>query len=199
MATKVFSISIFKWLPEQPVFLVSAYDLSSFGFFQKTSTKEFIRFFSRTLIQRTPVGKRQSVEHDEYMVHCYLRSDGIGGVVVSVREYSERVAFTLLTQLLDKFLIQYGEIPSINVDAAMTFDPINEAIVKYQNPTEADKIESIKKELDETMDIIHKTIDSVLDRGDKLNDLVNKSADLSKQSQLFYNTAAKQNSCCVIM
>lgn len=42
------------------------------------------------------------------------------------------------------------------------------------------------------------TLDQVLERGQKLDDLVDKSADLSAQSKMFYKQAKKTNSCCVI-
>lgn len=41
--------------------------------------------------------------------------------------------------------------------------------------------------------------DQVLQRGEKLDDLVAKSSDLSAQSKAFYKTAKKQNSCCIVM
>lgn len=44
-----------------------------------------------------------------------------------------------------------------------------------------------------------KTIDNVLERGEKLDDLVSKSQDLSSQSKVFYKQAKKTNSCCVVM
>lgn len=43
----------------------------------------------------------------------------------------------------------------------------------------------------------HKTIESVLERGEKLDNLVERSNALSAQSKMFYKTAKKQNSCCV--
>lgn len=45
----------------------------------------------------------------------------------------------------------------------------------------------------------HKTIESVLERGEKLDSLVDKSAALSASSKGFYKTAKSQNSCCIIM
>jgi synaptobrevin family protein YKT6 len=39
----------------------------------------------------------------------------------------------------------------------------------------------------------------VLQRGEKLDDLVAKSSDLSAQSKMFYKSAKKQNSCCILM
>ena len=41
----------------------------------------------------------------------------------------------------------------------------------------------IQKELDETKIVLHKTIESVLERGEKIDSLVAKSNDLSGQSK----------------
>lgn len=68
-----------------------------------------------------------------------------------------------------------------------------------QDPAQADKLQKIQRDLDETKIILHKTIESVLDRGEKLDHLVDKSADLSMASQLFYKQARKANSCCRFM
>ena len=57
----------------------------------------------------------------------------------------------------------------------------------------------IQKELDETKIVLHKTIESVLERGEKIDSLVAKSDGLSAQSKMFYTQAKKQNSCCVMM
>ena len=43
----------------------------------------------------------------------------------------------------------------------------------------------------------HKTIESVLERGEKLNDLVDRSNALSAQSKMFYKTAKKVRCCPV--
>ncbi|KAL4575428.1 hypothetical protein LXL04_022271 [Taraxacum kok-saghyz] len=56
----------------------------------------------------------------------------------------------------------------------------------FQDPVEADKLLKIQRELDETKIILHKTIDSVLERGEKLNSLVEKSSDLSAASQVHF-------------
>ena len=81
---------------------------------------------------------------------------------------------------------------------SIPFPPAETYLQKYQNPAEADKVTKIQKDLDETTSILHKTIDSVLERGVKLDNLVEKSNDLSAQSKMFYKQAKKTNSCCVI-
>ena len=45
---------------------------------------------------------------------------------------------------------------------------------------------------------VSKTIDNLLERGEKLDSLVERSDDLSKQSKMFYKQARKTNSCCVV-
>lgn len=68
-----------------------------------------------------------------------------------------------------------------------------------QDPTQADKLSKIQKDLDETKVVLHQTIDSMLQRGEKLDSLVDKSSDLSMASQIFYKQAKKTNSCCRMM
>eukprot|EP00997_Jenningsia_sp_PLL12_P009587 NODE_6579_length_501_cov_62.663717_g5796_i0.p2 GENE.NODE_6579_length_501_cov_62.663717_g5796_i0~~NODE_6579_length_501_cov_62.663717_g5796_i0.p2 ORF type:complete len:60 (-),score=21.38 NODE_6579_length_501_cov_62.663717_g5796_i0:103-282(-) len=57
----------------------------------------------------------------------------------------------------------------------------------------------IQKDLDETQTIMHQAIGDLLERGEQLDGLVGKSGDLSSASKTFYNTAKKNNSCCVLM
>lgn len=64
---------------------------------------------------------------------------------------------------------------------------LEEMIRKYQDPHEADAIMKIQRDLDDTKIILHKTIDSVLERGVKLDNLVEKSTDLSAQSKMYVN------------
>ena len=58
---------------------------------------------------------------------------------------------------------------------------------------------AIQKNLDETRDVLHGTIESVLQRGEKLEDLVERSGELSAQSKLFYKQAKRANSCCAVV
>lgn len=83
-------------------------------------------------------------------------------------------------------------------------------LTKYQDPKQADTIMKVQKELDETKVVLvcpcasppsvvkiltsskqHKTIESVLERGEKLDNLVERSNALSAQSKMFYKTAKK--------
>ena len=67
---------------------------------------------------------------------------------------------------------------------------------KYQDPSAVDPMAKMQSEVDETKIILHNTIAAVLDRGEKLDDLAQKSDELSFHSKAFIKTARKTNSCC---
>ncbi|XP_060171847.1 VAMP-like protein YKT61 [Lycium barbarum] len=182
-----------------PVILANACDVSHFGYFQRSSVKEFIVFVGRTVAKRNPPGQRQSVQHEEYKVHSYNRN-GLCALGFMDDHYPVRSAFSLLNQVLDEYLKNFGESwKTAQSDNAQPWPYLNEALAKFQDPAEADKLFKIQRELDETKIILHKTIDSVLERGEKLDSLVEKSSDLSAASQMFYKQAKKTNSCCTIL
>ena len=49
---------------------------------------------------------------------------------------------------------------------SLDFPVLKEYLTKYQDPQAADSIMKIQKELDETKIVLHKTIESVLERGE---------------------------------
>lgn len=64
---KITAILLLRAVPgggADPVVLANASDVSQFGYFQRSSAKEFILFVARTIANRTPGGQRQSVQQD---------------------------------------------------------------------------------------------------------------------------------------
>ncbi|KAM3961513.1 YKT6 v-SNARE homolog [Aphomia sociella] len=177
--------------------LKAAYDLQSFSFFQRSSVQEFMTFVSKTIVERTQQASRQSVKEGEYMLQVYARADNLAGVLISDHEYPNRVAHTLITKILDEFT---ASVPATNWpngnEGTIDFPVLPQYLAKYQNPREADALTKIQNDLDETKIILHDTIKAVLERGEKLDDLVEKSNSLSMHSKAFYKTARKTNSCC---
>ncbi|KAI3980903.1 hypothetical protein MKX01_025468 [Papaver californicum] len=182
-----------------PIILANACDVSQFGYFQRTGVREFIVFVGRTVAKRTPPGQRQSVQHEEYKVHSYNRN-GLCVLGFMDDHYPVRSAFSLLNKVLDEYEKNFGDSwKTTQADATQPWPYLTEALTKFQDPAEADKLLKIQRELDETKIILHKTIDSVLARGERLDSLVEKSSDLSAASQMFYKQAKKTNQCCTIL
>ncbi|KAM7472947.1 hypothetical protein LguiA_011130 [Lonicera macranthoides] len=198
---KITALLVLKCTPEgsDPVILANATDVTHFGYFQRPSVREFIVFVGRTVARRTPPGQRQSVQHEEYKVHSYNRN-GLCVLGFMDDHYPVRSAFSLLNQVIDEYQKFAGDRwRTAQADSTESWPYLNEALTKFQDPAEADKLLKIQRELDETKIILHKTIDSVLARGEKLDSLVEKSSDLSAASQMFYKQAKKTNQCCTIL
>ncbi|KAI0045927.1 snare protein YKT6 [Auriscalpium vulgare] len=198
---KIYSLAVILAPPSGPsATLSSASDLSSFSFYQRGSVGEFMTFFTKTVAERTPQGQRQSVQENNYTAHVYNRggAEQLAAVIITDQEYPVRPAFSLLTKLLDDFAAKVPQSAFKN-PSAISFPDINTYLEKYQDPRQADNIMRVQQELDETKIVLHKTIESVLQRGEKLDNLVERSNALSAQSKMFYKTAKKQNSCCTVM
>jgi len=118
---RLLAISILRNDVEPAIQLASAQDLSTFGFFQRSSVGEFMTFFSKTVASRTQAGQRRDIEEksilsflkmtllicQDYVGHVYARTEGIVGVIISDKDYPYRVAYSLLSKILDEFLERY--------------------------------------------------------------------------------------------
>jgi synaptobrevin family protein YKT6 len=208
---KVFSIILFSSVGDQPVILTQAQDLSQFGFWKRGTVREILTFVSRQLISRTNAGQRQSVFHelkepvdgvDKFLMHGALNSKKVGYVVVTDGEYQQRVAYAFGDKMVEALEKENGD----KVYAAYTTDQttmkltgLEEQLAKYQSPTEVDAMSKIMKDLDETRDIMVENIDKLLARGEKIEDLVDRTNDLSESSKIFVKRSKDLNRCCIII
>ncbi|KAG9240899.1 Longin-like domain-containing protein [Calycina marina] len=197
---KVHYIGILRNESKPAMELVAEKELSSYSRFTRGSIGEFMTVFAKTVAERTRPGQRQDVEEQDNTFHAYARSEGICGIIITDHEYPPMVAHQLLSKVCDEFLSANPRSSWANNAAPQLAMPeLKDYLAKYQDPAQADSIMKIQKELDETKIVLHKTIESVLQRGEKIDDLVAKSDGLSAQSKMFYSQAKKQNSCCVVM
>lgn len=198
---KIHYIGIVRNDSKPAVELCAEKELSQYSRFTRQNYGEFMTLFSKTVAERTRPGQRQDVEEQDYTFHAYGRTEGICGIIISSQDYPALVAHQLLSKVVDEFLTKHPRSSWISLSSGQTlpFPELKEYVAKYQDPHQADSIMKIQKELDETKIVLHKTIESVLQRGEKIDDLVAKSDGLSAQSKMFYTQAKKQNSCCVLM
>lgn len=141
---KIFSVSIYTKSPKTTG-LCSASDLSSFGYFQRSSVQEFMNFLSSTVVDRSNPGQRQSVEEEKYIGHVYVRSDDLAGVIVSDQEYPARVAHSLLNKMLEEFSSSGN-----SSTRPEPWDRLDYYLSSYQDPKQADKIMQVQTQLDDT-------------------------------------------------
>lgn len=189
-------------LANNSLFFANSSNVTNHSNSTHSSVQEFMNFFAKTAAERTNPGVRQKIEQEAYVGHVFVRHDGCAGIVVTDAAYPTRVAFNLINKVTDEFMAKFPRNRWNTITPATTatmFPELKAALVKYQEPQAADPMMKVQRELDETKIVLHKTMESLLQRGEKLDDLVNKSDQLSSQSKMFYKTAKKTNSCCYLM
>ena len=161
-------------------------------------------FFSRTFANNKNLapGARTSVKQQGYLCHMYVSPFGVTAVCFADEEYPARVAFGYLSKLTEVFVEATGgqAVSSNNDESVPSFQAQHtKLLVQFQDPNQADQLTRIMHELEQTKLVLHETIEAALERGQKIDDLIVKSNDLSGSSKMFYKTARKQNQCCSYM
>ncbi|CAH8515265.1 unnamed protein product [Schistosoma bovis] len=152
---KLFSLQILYKTDTSAKLLQASHELSDFGYFQRSSVREFMDFTAKVVCERTARCQRVQIKQQDYICHVYVRHDNLCGVLICDQEYPPRVAQTLLTKATEDFALQCPASTWANMTVGS--DPckkIHEYLQKYQNPTEADGLMRLQNELDETKVIL---------------------------------------------
>ncbi len=179
------------------------YDLSNFGFFYKNTIKESFKFLCRESVPLPALsyGTRHTVIHeDQFTVHI-LVSDKQQLAVFAFCDasYPRRIAFKCLDEFMDKFESKAGDTWSKytkdeNIDIGLA-----SLLKSYKDPKQSDALTKAQGKTEEIKVILHENIRKLLERGENLEKLVDKSKDLSDQSKLFFKQSKKaKQSCCNI-
>ncbi|KAG0710038.1 Synaptobrevin YKT6 [Chionoecetes opilio] len=194
---KLYGICVLYKGTESTRILKSAYNLQQFGYFQRGSIQEFMAFTSKIITERSNICSKQSIKEQEYMCHVYVRPDNLAAVAISDHEYLYRVAHNMLEKVLEDFAAKVpAHLWPNTEESVVPYTELPATLALWQNPREADALTRVQEEVEETKIILHNAFTAVLERGEKLDDLVSKSENLSSQSKMFYKTAKKTNSCC---
>lgn len=117
----------------EPIKLGFAADLTSFGYFQRSTVADMMTFVSRTVIKRTEQGSRQSVQEQDYYCHVYVNRDGLGGVAFVDKEYPARAAFCVVYKAIDDFIAAAGDAwKAASADDTTANTVLEACLAKYQ-------------------------------------------------------------------
>jgi len=189
---KLFSLILFA-LPDGKI-LKSGYELSTFGWLTYSSVKQILTFVSKEAAIRCHKTVQKNyvmVKEKEYICHVLLKNEE-AIVLVSDDEYPTLAAYSVLGKVWDMLDHTNG----ISVAGSVEFGAL---LKKYDDPNEANKLYKIQIELQETRTILIKTIDQLLEKGEKLDSIINKTDELSLQSKLLLDSAANLNKCHCIL
>jgi len=147
--------------------------------FHRASVRELMHEFAISAAESLQHPERKIFEHEEFQFLCQ-RWENICLVLVTDHEYPSRISFDILHQLME--------------------DPSDQMMVSIIETRQdgQDCLSRVQSSLNETMVIAHENVNRVIQRGEDIDQLVEKSERLSDTSKMFYKVAKKHNSCCNI-
>mmetsp|Transcript_7522 Transcript_7522/g.8756 ORF Transcript_7522/g.8756 Transcript_7522/m.8756 type:complete len:228 (+) Transcript_7522:122-805(+) len=151
---------------------------------------------TRVLLEKIPQqdGKMTYV-YDDYVFH-YIVENEICYLCMSDEKNKHRVPFAFLEDTKNNFLMKYG------LDAAQQaiafsmnedFKALLSERMEYYNSDDADRsidnIGNVKSQIDEVKDVMVQNIERVLERGEKIELLVDKTDQLNQQAFRFESSS----------
>ncbi|KAI3823528.1 hypothetical protein L1987_04967 [Smallanthus sonchifolius] len=170
--------------------------------FSATSTNAST--ISRQILDKIPGNNDMNVSYsqDRYIFHV-KRTDGLNILCMADDVAGRRIPFAFLEDIHQKFVRTYGR-AVLSAQAYGMNDEFSRVLSQqmeyYSNDPNADRMNRLKGEMSQVRNVMIQNIDRVLERGDRLESLVDKTANMQnntfrfkKQSRRFRNTMWWQN------
>lgn len=182
---KIIGVLTFKIVNSVVTLQDSDFDLGFVGYFARSSTRELLTFFTTEIIkqnyQKNNTKMLKIVNHEQSNSDlCLIILENECVCIICDTEYPKRVVFNLIDSVINKK------------------NSLRYILEECQDPLKIDQIMRIQKNVDDTKLILYDTIEKALDKGEKLDMLVEKSNELSDTSKDFYKYSKKLNSCCSV-
>ena len=191
---KLYSVLIYSLYNKNPILLYSQYDLTDFSYFYRNNIKELLIGLSKQLIKRLDSNKHYKVNETindiDFVCHTFININNLCYIMITDKEYLDRLIMNYISD------ISYN-LHLYNNDTKISSDVLDNLWSKYLNPK--DSIQKIKDDLDETHIVVISSINKLLERGEKLEDLLMKTENLSQSSKFFLNRTKRLNRCCNII
>ncbi|KAI3830430.1 hypothetical protein MKW92_020698 [Papaver armeniacum] len=165
--------------------------------FSTTSTNASA--IARQILEKIPGNDDSHVSYsqDRYIFHV-KRTDGLTVLCMADETAGRRIPFAFLEDVHGRFAKTYGRAVHTALAYAMNDEfsrVLNQQMEYYSNDPNADRINRLKGEMSQVRNVMIDNIDKVLERGDRLELLVDKTANMQgntfrfrKQARRFKNT-----------
>jgi len=152
-----------------------------------TRTGNFNKVIKRILEQIPNHDNKMSYVFEQHYFH-YVVADGITYLCMSEEAFGRRIPFAFLDDIKNRFKATYGDRGRSAIAYAMQSDfsrILQKQMDYYSNNENADRIMQVRKGLDEVKGIMINNIERVLERGEKIELLVDKTEHLTSTSVQF--------------
>ena len=182
---KLYALLIFN---KDHTLLYSNYNLNDFSFFYTFTIKSTIEKIAKQTIEsnNTKLNSIYQINEtfDDIQFAIYASTFNNYSIIITDQQYPPIVALKLLN-----IITKDG-----NVNENINQNELNKLFNDYQTPN--DKLSLIKQELDETKLILCDSIDKLINRGETLENIIDKTNQLLETTDVFKNKTKEMNRCC---
>ncbi|ONK60201.1 uncharacterized protein A4U43_C08F15460 [Asparagus officinalis] len=159
---------------------------------------------ARQILEKIPGTEDSHVSYsqDRFIFHV-KRTDGITVLCMADESAGRRIPFAFLEDIHGRFIKLYGRACHTALAYAMNEEfsrVLSQQMDYYSNDPNADRMNRMKGEMSQVRNVMIENIDKVLERGDRLELLVDKTANMQgntirfrKQARRFRNTVWWRN------
>lgn len=154
---------------------------------------------ARQVLERLPDGgadSHVSYTQDRYVFHA-KRTDGITALCMADDAAGRRIPFAFLEDIHGKFVKTYGRAALTALAYAMNDEfsrVLSQQMDYYSNDPSADQINRMRGEISQVRSVMIDNIDKVLERGDRLDLLVDKTTTMQGNTVRFKRQARRYRS-----
>ena len=173
-----------------------------------TSTSGNFPTVTRVLLDKIPSQDgKMSYVYDQHIFH-YIVENAVTFLCMADESSKRRIPFAFLEDVKNRFTSTYGDKAHTAIAFAMNEDfarVLKKQMDFYNTNPAANNIERVKNQIDEVKDVMVENIEKVLERGEKIELLVDKTDRLNQQAFKFEKTSRQVSlnsssyACAVIL
>lgn len=136
---------------------------------------------------------KMSYVADRHIFH-YIVEDGITYLCMADEEFGRRLPFAFLEDIKNRFRATYAERGKTALAYGMNADfsrVLQNQMDYYSNNPNADRINRVRNEIDEVKSVMVQNIEKVLERGERIELLVDRTEQLNQQGFQFKKKATQ--------
>mmetsp|Transcript_1116 Transcript_1116/g.3337 ORF Transcript_1116/g.3337 Transcript_1116/m.3337 type:complete len:220 (+) Transcript_1116:116-775(+) len=148
---------------------------------------------TRVLLGKIPEADgKMSYVYDQYVFH-YVVENKMTFLCMADESFKRRVPFAFLDDVKNRFFATYGDKGETAIAFSMNeeFGRTIQKQLEFYNGPQADQFATVHKKLDDVKNVMVQNIEMVLERGEKLELLVDKSEQLQLDSFRFQKSSKK--------
>ncbi|KAF9108168.1 Vesicle-associated membrane protein [Mortierella sp. AM989] len=135
-----------------------------------------------------PNNSKLTYVYDRYLFH-YICEDGLTYMCMADDSFGRRIPFAFLQDIKEKFLAQYSREQALESLVPYSMNEFSKTIAKqmeyFSTNPDADRIKHVKGEIEQVKDVMVQNIERVLERGERIELLVDKTDNLNQQAFVF--------------